>query len=270
MKIRWGPAGIGSPPEEGLQRCHALGLDAAEVAFTYGVYMDNPTAQAMGRTARRLGIRLSVHAPYYINLASRDKTKRRASRRRILDSCERAHHMAARNVVFHAGFYEKRPPETVYGIIRDEIQHLQDVIAQKEWKVLLSPETTGKPTQFAGLEELVRLKRDTGCQICIDFAHLYARRQGRIDFDALLADLPRWPHLHAHFSGITFTGKGEKKHIPLTLRRFRPLARALIAHPPRSITLICEAPPDTFAQAAKMKMWFANNLRRITLHKKSV
>jgi len=40
----------------------------------------------MRAEAKRLGIELSVHAPYYINLASEDPKKQKESVQRILDS----------------------------------------------------------------------------------------------------------------------------------------------------------------------------------------
>jgi len=43
----------------------------------------------------------------------------------------------------------------------------------------------------------------------VDFAHLYAREQGRVDWTRLLTGLPK--RLHAHFSGIAFGPKGEKR-----------------------------------------------------------
>ena len=95
MKVLFGPAGLGTPAVEGLERCKKLGLGAAEVEFTYGVRMTNATAKQIGAAAKRLGIKLSVHAPYYINLASKEKSKLNASKKRILQSCERAHYLGA-------------------------------------------------------------------------------------------------------------------------------------------------------------------------------
>ena len=81
--------------------------------------------------------------------------------------------------------------------------------------------------------------QDTGCDITVDFAHLYARNQGVIDYGAIMAQLPQ--KFHAHFSGIEYTAKCEKKHIALTEDFFQPLAHALLSHK-TDITLICESP----------------------------
>ena len=90
---------------------------------------------------------------------------------------------------------------------------------------------------------------DTGCSLTVDFAHLYARQQGQIDYDALMPRLPA--KLHAHFSGIEYTAKGEKKHIRMQPNYFRPLLAALKRHG-KEATVICETPAP-FDDAVMMK-----------------
>lgn len=248
--IRIGPAGSnGRGHLAGLREAARLGLDGMEIEFTYGVRMPAAAAEDVGRFADSLGLFLSVHAPYYINLASDDPAKVEASRKRILDSCHRAHLMGARDVVFHAGFYQGKPADRTYDLIRNQLESLQCEIRRNGWAVMLCPETTGKSSQFGALAELQRLMKDTGCGITVDFAHLYARQQGDIDYDALQEQLPR--SFHAHFSGIEFTAKGEKRHIRTRPTHFRPLAQALM-HRAKQVTLICESPAP-FKDAVMMK-----------------
>jgi len=248
--IRIGPAGSGGRGNlAGVRRVARMGLDCMEVEFTYGVRMKVEDAAGVGELAADLGVLLSVHAPYYINLASYEDDKLAASRQRIMDSCERAHAMGAAKVVFHPGFYQKRTPRETYDMIRQEIEDLQEEIAARHWNVLLCPETTGKPSQFGSLEEIFALMTDIGCGITIDFAHLYARNQGKIDWRELVAGLPR--EFHAHFSGIEYGKKGEKRHIPTEERFFSPLARELTARD-FEITIINES-PRPYEDAAMMK-----------------
>ena len=248
--IRVGPAGSsGLGNLKGVAKCAEMGLDAMEVEFTYGVRMDLKSARAVGRLALEKGIRLSVHAPYYINLASEEKDKLAASKKRILDSCQRAHHMRARNVTFHAGFYQTRTADQTYERINKAIDGLQKQIARRKWQVTLCPEITGKPSQFGSLEELLRLKRDAGCGITVDFSHLYARHQGEIDYGRILGKLPK--KFHAHFSGIEYGPRGEKRHVRATRRFFEPLATALVKCNP-DITIICES-PEPYTDAVMMK-----------------
>ena len=157
--------------------------------------------------------------------------------------------MGARKVVFHAGFYQKRSPRETYRLIRDQVIDLQQHIRKAAWQVALCPEITGKPSQFGAPEELLELMQDTGCGITVDFAHLYARNQGVIDYSKIMKLLPK--KFHAHFSGIEYTAKGEKKHIRAQPAHFRPLLDALMQHH-KNVTRICES-PKPFEDAVMMK-----------------
>jgi deoxyribonuclease-4 len=248
--VRVGPAGSGGLGNlEGVRKVARMGLDCMEVEFTYGVRMNVDDARLVAALAQEKGIMLSVHAPYYINLASDEKEKVVASKKRLIDSCERAHALGARCVVFHAGFYQKKTKAQTYGLIREAILEIQGVIKKMRWEVRLCPEITGKPSQFGSVEELKRLMQDTGCGITVDFAHLYARQQGKIDYAKLLRTLPK--KFHAHFSGIEYGEKGEKKHIVTKKKFFEPLAKQLIKRK-LDVTLINES-PRPYKDAAMMK-----------------
>jgi deoxyribonuclease IV len=238
--IKVGPAGSGGLGHlKGLLKVVEMKLDCMEVQFTYGVRMDRETAEAVGALAKEQGIILSVHAPYYINLASDEKAKIAQSKQRILDSCEKAALLGAGNVVFHAGFYQQKTVSETYRRIKKAILEMQRIISRKGWAVKLCPEITGKPSQFGSLQELLQLSQETGCGITVDFAHLYARQQGAIDYTRLLKQLPQ--AFHAHFAGIEFGEKGEKRHVVTQRRFFGPLAEALVRSN-ADVTLINESP----------------------------
>jgi deoxyribonuclease-4 len=253
--IRVGPAGSGGLGNvEGVKKVARMGLDCMEVEFTYGVRMSVDDARKVGALAKEKGIILSVHAPYYINLASDDKAKIIASKKRILDSCERAHALGARSVVFHAGFYQKKSAEQTYDLIYSGVSEIHKIIKEKKWKVQLCPEITGKPSQFGSIEEIKRLMKDTGCAITVDFSHLYARQLGEIDYAKVLRKLPK--KFHAHFSGIEYGEKGERKHVVTHKKFFEPLAMELVKRK-LDITLINES-PQPFKDAAMMKRVLRN------------
>jgi deoxyribonuclease-4 len=248
--IKVGPAGSsGLGNLKGVSKVAEMDLDCMEVEFTYGVRMDLKTAKEVGALAKEKGVILSVHAPYYINLASDEKEKFVASKIRILDACERAHAMGAQNVTFHAGFYQKRTHEKTYQLIQKALTDLKKTISRKRWQVTLCPEVTGKPSQFGSLEELLRLKQETGCGLTVDFSHLYARHRGDVDYGRILNKLPK--KFHAHFSGIEYGDKGEKKHIRTTEKFFEPLAKELVRRD-LDITIINES-PSPYEDAAMMK-----------------
>jgi deoxyribonuclease-4 len=245
-----GPAGSdGLGNLKGVEKVARMGLDCMEVEFVYGARMSMDDARKVGALAEKKGVCLSVHAPYYINLASDEPEKVVASKKRILDSCVRANALGAQNVVFHAGFYQKKTAEQTYGLIKQEILELLEIITKKKWNVTLCPEVTGKPSQFGSLEEILQLMKDTGCGITVDFSHLYARQQGKIDYAGVLNKLPKI--FHAHFSGIEYGDKGERKHIATKRKFFEPLAEQLVKQK-RDVTLINES-PQPYKDAAMMK-----------------
>lgn len=243
MKILFGPGGVGSPAVTGLKHLDKLGLEAAEIEFTYGVNFTNEYAAEVGKVASALNISLSVHAPYYINLASEDLVKRKASVKRIIDSCERAHYLGAKFVIFHPAFYGKMSLDEVYSIVKESILEMQEVISKNKWNVVLCPETAGKKTSFGGLDELLKLSKETSCGVCVDFAHLRARNNGIVDYDKACEILKKFDSskITSHFSGIEFTDKGEKNHIPTDSKEAKALITALIKHK-ISIRMINESP----------------------------
>ena len=248
--IKVGPAGSsGLGNLKGVSKAAKMGLDCMEVEFTYGVRMDLETAENVGALAKEKDIVLSVHGPYYINLASEEEEKFLASKTRILASCERANAMGAHNVTFHAGFYQNRTHEKTYHLIKKAIAELKKTISRNQWQVTLCPEVTGKPSQFGSLEELLRLKEETGCGLTVDFSHLYARQQGDVDYGQILNMLPK--KFHAHFSGIEYGDKGERKHIRTTESFFMPLAKELVKRE-LDITIISES-PRPYEDAAMMQ-----------------
>ena len=87
MTIRFGPAGIGPVKDaiSNLEEYHRLGLKACEVEFSYGAYIKKKEdAEKIGERAKELGIKLSIHAQYWINLNSEEKDKVEKSKERIL------------------------------------------------------------------------------------------------------------------------------------------------------------------------------------------
>jgi deoxyribonuclease-4 len=255
MTVKFGPAGAGTSSIEGLSEVVKLGLDAVEIPFTYGVRMSNAEAKKRGAAAKKLKLDLSVHAPYYINLASEEKLKITASMKRILDSCERSHYLGAKYVVFHAAFYGKREKDDVYEMVEFAVNKMQDAIAEQGWKkVKLAPETTGKGSQFGDLDELLKLKKDTGCHLCVDFAHLKARNNGKIDYKEVFDKLKPVKHIHAHFSGIEFTAKGERRHLITSKKDLLPLLNE-IKKRNADITIINES-PDPIGDSLKAKKMF--------------
>ena len=108
MPVKFGPAGLGGVKEaiSNLEKYQSLGLKACEIAFTYGVYIKRKEdALKIGKAAENLGIQLSIHAPYWINLNSADKEIIEKSKQRIIRCCDIGTYLGAKKVVFHPGYY---------------------------------------------------------------------------------------------------------------------------------------------------------------------
>jgi len=237
-----------------------IGLHTFETQFSHGIGMGIPLAKQIGEAAKREGIRLSCHAPFFINLASKEKIKIEQSKKRILDSCERMHYMGGGPVVFHPSYFGGMDREKVYQTTKEAITDMIHAIKKNRWNATLSCETTGKHSALGSLDETMRMVRETGCSMTVDFAHLYARNNGRINYSEILDRInPILPklggHLHAHFSNIRYSEKGEISHLDMDKSPdFVPLAKEILKRK-LDITIISET-PSTYKDSLKMKKIF--------------
>jgi deoxyribonuclease-4 len=245
--IKIGPAGLGpvKTAEEVLNKYNKLGIKICEIAFTYSVYIKKPEAQKIKKIAEELGIELSIHAPYFVNLNSDDDKKIEATKQRILKCCEIGHEIGAKNIVFHPGYYGK-DKDASFTNIKLRIKELIEEVRKNNWDVKLCPETMGKVNVFGSPEEISKLAEETGCSFCIDFAHILAREK-KVDYDKIEILFPQ-KHWHCHFSGIVYGEKGEKHHIPVEDIQWRELFKNLPKD--KTISIICEA-PDTVGDSVK-------------------
>ncbi len=256
VKILIGPAGSGGGDLQNFEKIKSLGLDAVEIEFTYGIWLTKEKAKQIAELNKKLKLKLSIHAPYFINLNSDDKTKLNASKYRILKSCEIGHYLNAKEIVFHPGFYQKKSHEETYENIEKQIKELQLKIKEKKWNVNLSPETTGKPSQFGSLSELIKLRKNTKCSLTVDFAHLKARNNGNLNYLEIMNLLKNQMPFHSHFSGIEFGLKGERKHLLTQTKDIKELLQNLIKS--NINTTIINESPSPLEDALKMKKILKN------------
>ena len=242
MKIKFGPAGLGGvkEAEKVLDEYHKQGLKACEVAFTYSVYIkDKEDAIRIGKKAKKLGIVLSIHASYFVNLNSAEKEKIEATKRRILDCCKVGEWLGVKTVVFHPGYYTKNESrEKAYDVIKSGIIKIMKEIKKKNLKIKIAPETMGKINVFGSVEEIARLVRETGCDFCIDFAHILARDK-KVDYEKLKKLFPQ-KQWHCHFSGIVYGEKGERHHRSTKKSEWQKLLKNLPKD--KEIVMINESP----------------------------
>ena len=277
MSAKFGPAGN----SDSFSKAHrssveapewiaGLGLDCYEYQCGKGVHVGEETARRVGERARQAGISLSLHAPYFINLANPDRSALEKTIGYISAACLVASQMGAGRVVIHSGALMKRSRREALDIAR---RSLRDVIAacddQGFGHIALCPETMGKINQLGDLDEVLELcTLDERLIPCIDWGHLYARSLGADDgqetFSRMLDRVEevlgteRAARFHSHFSHIQFTpGGGEKCHRTFSDNDgygpdWAPLA-AQVARRGWSPTFICESAGTQAEDALTMK-----------------
>jgi len=229
-KLLFGTAGIpDSAPQtsslSALSHIHQLDLDCLEVEFVRGVKIRNDTAAKIREKAMALDIRLSVHAPYYVNLNSPEQGNRLQSHDHLLRSARMGHLCGAKCVVFHSGYYGGSTPEQTYNVIKKELREVLSVLKSERNPVILRIETMGKRSQFGSLDEVLSLCQEVeSLEPCLDFSHIYAREgkaNSYLDFHRILKKVEKrlgrsaLENIHIHISGIDYNQKGEVKHLNL-------------------------------------------------------
>ena len=264
MIARFGPAGNGDAfyaagkksTVEAPAWLQSLGLNAYEYQCGRGVRISQESAQILGAEAERCGIQLSLHAPYFISLASAEPEKRDNSIRYILESARAVSHMGGTRIVVHPGGLGGLSRREATALACTTLRRAQEALdAEGLVNVSICPETMGKINQLGDLDEGLEFCRiDERFLPCIDFGHLNSRTLGGLNteeaFAAVLDRLHkelgahRASTFHAHFSKIEYTKGGEKKHLTFADTMFgpdpAPLMR-LIRERELIPTFICES-----------------------------
>jgi deoxyribonuclease-4 len=253
MKIYLGPAGVPIVSKErstasGIKTISELGLNAMEVEFVRGVKMQEKAAEEVGRIAKELNIKLTVHAPYYINLCSKKKSVVEASKRMILDSADRGERMGAEAVAIHSAYYSGLNPEQAFEKVKTEFEEIHDRMKSAGIKnIKLGCETMGRWSQFGSLEETVELSKELKFLIpFVDWSHLFVRGKGKIDFGDIFDKLKvlKLDHIYSHFQNVQKNKRGEyvDVHVPLDHSpSFEEFAKVLLKRKV-NITIISESP----------------------------
>lgn len=231
MTLLFGTAGIpvcvkARSSVNGIKKVRELGLDCMELEFVHGMNMSSETAVLVNHASTKYNVRLTAHAPFFINLNAIEPQKRAASRSRILKTAQITNLCGGFSITFHAAYYLKQDPKKVYGVVKQELKKIVDVLQDEGNKVWLRPELTGKATQWGSITELIKISQDLEQVLpCVDFAHYHAREIGKHNsyngYAALLEQIENGlgrealNNMHIHISGIEYSEKGERKHLVL-------------------------------------------------------
>lgn len=248
-----------------------LGLNAYEYQCTKNVNIKPETAAGIGKKARESNIRLSVHAPYYINLSSTEKEKRDNSVRYILDTLSIARTMGASRIIVHPGHVSGTSRKTAVELALATLKEAIDQADEQGFShITLCPEVLGKSNQLGSLDEVMELcGLDKRLIPCLDFAHLHSLTQGGMnaeeDFESVFRTVEkhlgkdRLKNVHIHFSRVEYGKGGEKKHWTYSDIKygpdFDPLARVIIKLGLEPV-IICESRGTMAEDALTLKNIF--------------
>lgn len=256
--MRFGPAGMplelkGRKLAEGILYAYNEGLRAFEVEFVYGVRIRKEDAIEAARVAKAKDVRLSCHGPYWVNCCSPLKSKQQTTMRNIIQTARAAEILGAKTIVFHPGFYQKQSKQQAFENALNILKEVERKMKDEKLSCCLGLETAGKKSGFGQLDEIIGLcKKLRTARPVIDFAHMHAVSNGGLktkdDYEKIISKIRHelgteyLKNLHCHFSGIVFSEKGERHHIPIdSSPPFRPLAE-LIAEKNYKFTIISESP----------------------------
>lgn len=232
-QFRFGTVGspISTPKKPGgsvgaVQQTRLLGLSALELGWVQSVRVSEETCRQIQSTAAQLDVAISVHAPYFINLNA-DEDEWPKSRQRLMDAAYYGFLAGATDIVFHPGSYFNQPPHLVREKAIQRLAGCVEELKVKQIHVTLRPETMGKSAMLGSLEDTLILSQNLdNVEPCLDFAHLHARAGNgsmntKGEWLQVLKDYQNalgtqaLQRLHIHLSGIEYSLKGEKNHLPL-------------------------------------------------------
>lgn len=252
-----------------------MGLNAYEYQCSKGVRISEKTAAEIGNEAKKHDIFLSIHAPYFISLSSKEEETRLKSIKHILDTLKAASWMGAKRIVIHPGGCTGIERRKALDMAIDTLK-----IAIREadkcgfGNINICPETMGKINQLGDVDEILELCLiDERLIPTLDFGHIHAKGMGCLnsveDFAKVLNLVEsklgheRLTRFHCHFSRIEFTAGGEKKHWTLNDTQFGPefdpLAEVIYKRG-LSPVIICESRGTMAEDARELKRIYKSKL----------
>ena len=249
-----------------------MGLDAFEINFGRGLRMTDKTAQEIGEKAREHDVKISAHAPYFINLATSDPVKLSKSYGYIRRSLELLRIMGGRNLVVHVGSQGELERsvaiENCKRNLKTIIKRLNEEDGFFDFDYRICIETMGRFKPIGTHQEICDIcSVDKRVEPTIDFGHINCLMRGELsrnpeafagimDYCTKMVGRDKMQNVHIHYAAVKYGDKGELSHTTLDDPKygipFKPLVEYIKAHN-LTPTIICES-RDVMAQdAVKLK-----------------
>lgn len=231
-----------------------LKLDGMELEFVHGVRISDSNKEIVKECLKQKDMVITAHGPYYINLNSKEEEKIEASIKRIVETAQVGKELGAYSITYHAAFYMGMSADAVYKKVEKATEEICSILDKENNDIWVRPETTGKPTQWGDLEEIVALSKNFKQILpCVDFSHLHARTNGLYStydefcrvFEYIGTEIGDYAleNFHAHIAGIEYGPKGEKKHLMLqeSDMNYKDLMKAFKKFDVKGV-VVCESP----------------------------
>ena len=199
-----------------------MGLNAYEIQCVYGFKISDANKDIIRKESNT--INFSIHAPYYINLGSKNMPVVEHSKENMKQGVELAKIIGVNRIIFHPGGGHDNTEEGRKIAIQQLIDAVNEFTNEIDMgEVRLYPEIGGKTANLGSLDEIIEIcKACKYCYPCIDIAHLHAREIGsltsiedlRVRLQKLQRELPeKFKHVHFHAYTINYGDKGEINHL---------------------------------------------------------
>lgn len=251
-----------------------MGLDVFEYSFGRGVRITKDTAISIGQEFSNKNVGISVHAPYYINFATDDDIKRRATFDYMLQSLSALDYFGGTRCVFHPGSPLKYERCIAMTRLLDSVKMFMDEFYDLGFSdKYICAETMGKINQLGDLNEVISICNiDDHIIPCVDFGHLNARSYGSLKskddyrrvIDTLIDGIGenKTKKMHVHFSKIEYGKGGEVKHLTFDDNiygpEFEPLSEIIVEYKLEP-WVICESSGTQSRDAKTMKDIYCQN-----------
>ncbi len=223
--------------------------DDTLITLASGLAQNFKELKELGEMGKEMDVELSMHTPYYMDLASNSDLTARC-----MDNIRWAGTMTDQMdgglVVTHLGLASDKNKKEAKKNITENITSIMEWWEDNKIKPRLGFETSGRQEVFGSLDEVLEMCDSIkGTVPVINFAHAHARESGGLrepqDFGALLDRIKDYVggHFYTHFSGVEHEGGNEKRITPIKKGdlKFEPLADFLAEENP-NITIISSSP----------------------------
>ena len=207
------------------------------IGLNCGVARSYPELTDLGKMAKELDVKLSIHTPYYMDLVCNEEICYR-SMDAIRWAAIIAAQLQAETVTTHIGLYGGVTERTALNRVKVRLGSLSKWITKNEMKVKIGVENSGRQEVFGSVGEILNICRSMKNVVpVINFARIHAREDGSLrepsDFKKLIDSVEtvmKGAPVYSHFSGVEHETGNEKRLTPIKKGdlRFEPLAECIL------------------------------------------